>query len=272
MRWRILAVALLAVTAGCNAIGGSEDRTTLTPAPVPEDPPEDGPGSLLAPGVWADGRVDPGQLAKGQRAALENRSFRWLSTQNRSGQVDNVTAGSPSHYLIVFENGTRYYRDTNQIADHRSEYVYSHLSVYANGTHQFVRARAFTAAGTEYTRTPVTLSAYRHIRTTTEAVEKYLSVETTTIETVTNEGRTRIRIVGEGAGPLWSDTVRDYTVRAQVTPSGIVTDLSAHYQTVTDDSVESVDYRFTFQQLGNVTVTQPEWLPEARNRTDEYPR
>lgn len=72
-----LALAALLVLAGCNAVTSSPEPTAterVTPAPVP-----DTPTPRLAPGLTADGVVDPDVLYAAHRRTLANESYRRVS-------------------------------------------------------------------------------------------------------------------------------------------------------------------------------------------------
>lgn len=77
-RLGLLAVAGLLVFAGCNVAAPSSTEATatqaVTPAPVP-----DTPGARLAPGLSANGVVDPVALYTAHRRTLANESYRRIS-------------------------------------------------------------------------------------------------------------------------------------------------------------------------------------------------
>lgn len=93
MRLAVVAVALAAVLAGCNAPLGPAD--TASPAPTPEGPPETTATATRAAdpadaGIAADGVVDATALARAHDAELGNRSFtlgRSLAVRGPDGDV-----------------------------------------------------------------------------------------------------------------------------------------------------------------------------------------
>jgi hypothetical protein len=269
MRWRALFVAVLATTAGCSAIGGSgETPSTLTPAPVPTDAPESGAGATVAPGVWADGRVDVDVLVDAQQAVLANRSFRWRAERNWTGTVGNVTSQSTGQQLVVVENATRYYRDATIFLNHPNNRFYTRFSEYANGTDRFVRARAYSWSQTRYDRMSVSPGRNRLARSTTAAVRRFLSVKSIRVERVQNGERPLYRLSGQLAGEAWGPSVRNYSVTAYVRADGLVRNLTATYTSIQAGSVEHVRYHFAFERIGNVTITRPAWVETARVRIE----
>ncbi|WP_181684901.1 DUF7537 family lipoprotein [Halorhabdus salina] len=267
MRWRVLFVVVLATTAGCSAIGGGgKDPSTVTPAPVPTDAPESGPGATVAPGVWADGRIDVAVLVGAQEDVLANQSFRWRAERNWIGTVGNVTSSSNTFDVIVLENATRFSRDATMFLNHPKDAFYSRYSQYANASVQFARAQAYSWGQTRYDRSAIIPGHDRFVSSTTAAVGRYLNVETARVDRVSVDGRTLYRIVGRNPAGLGGSTMENYSVRAYVTPDGLVWNLTASYTTIQAGSVEQVRYHFEFEQVGDVTVAQPEWVETARSR------
>lgn len=78
MLWRTLAVALLAITAGCGTFATTSDPTpTVTPAPVTEvKTPTDTPTGI-APGVAGGGVRNVDRLAEAHLEALEGATYVW---------------------------------------------------------------------------------------------------------------------------------------------------------------------------------------------------
>jgi len=264
MWWRVLVVAVLVGTAGCTTLTGSEEAETLTPAPVPSDVPEGGPESMPAPGLYPDGEIDLTWLVDAHQDALANQSFAWRATRNWTGQVGNVSSDVDSFHVIAVESPTRYVRDTDQAIGHLSQSIYSRFSEYGNGSYRFVRADEFTSAGTEYARMPVSNASYRLIQQTTVPIFQYLNVDAATLEAVQVDGETRYRVEGHTIPDTVGATVSNYTVTADVTPDGLVWNLSTQYTLTNGDSVERIEYAFQFEQIGNVTVDEPSWVAEAR--------
>jgi len=108
MRWRVTGVVVLLVLAGCGGLDGPAGTETLTPAPVPADAPDEGPGATVAPGVWADGRLDAEVLAAAHRAAIEDAAFVWRASRTRAGRLGNVSTRTESHEEIAVVNDTVY--------------------------------------------------------------------------------------------------------------------------------------------------------------------
>lgn len=267
MRWRLAVVVVLGLTAGCTTLGGGGETTTLTPAPVPSEPPESGPGSTVAPGVWADGQIDAETLADAHRTAMRNRSFVWRTHRNFSATVANVTRQTTTRRLLVVENRTRYYRDVRSPADPWADPGFTRHSEYSNGTARFIRRDALEWYEERYYRAPVTPRGPALTNATAAPIERYLDVETVTVTTIANDSGPRFRLVGRQPAGTWGDSIRNYTVRALVTPDGLVRSVAVSFTFAESGSVERVRYEASFERLGDVTVSPPDWLPAARNQS-----
>ena len=265
MRWRLVAVLAVALTAGCVGLGGETPTETLTPAPVPTDIPDSGPGSTVIPGISADGEMDSTVIAAAHRDALGNQSFVWRSQTDRTGRVGNATTRTGSYEVLVVENATTYYRDTDTEVGREdgSRIYYPQYTEYADGTYRFTRALAFTWDRVRYERKPATERYDRFAKTTSRAVERYLNVASVRVEAMSVDGDRVYRLTGQRAARAWGGSIRNYTVRAHVTAAGFVRNLSARYERVRGTSVERFHHQFSFETVGNVTVERPDWVSEV---------
>jgi hypothetical protein len=108
------------------------------------------------------------------------------------------------------------------------------------------------------------------------AIVAYLSTDDTTVScagTLENTDECfAYRIAADGKPDLLSDVVQNYSARATVSDTGLVTELDVKY-TVPDPENRSeraqVRFGFRFDAHGNVTVSPPAWLSEAVERTGE---
>jgi len=269
MRWRLLAVVVLVSFAGCNAIDGSTETETLSPVPVPTDVPADGPGSTLAPGVWADGRLDVTLLTDAHRDAIDDQSFVWRETRKRSGEIENASTEVGTFEEIVFVNDTFFYRDTDDEVDRTNgvPVFYARYSEYADGTHRHVRAKVFDSKEMQYDRTPVSDDGARLRNHTVEPVRRYLDVTSVDVRPITVGDDRLYRLTATETRATRGGGEWDYSVTATVSPSGLVRNLSARYTLSSRERNETFRYRATFERLGDVHLERPEWVPAAGNRT-----
>ncbi|WP_136687323.1 hypothetical protein [Halorhabdus amylolytica] len=269
MRWHVLAVVVLLSFVGCSAIDGSTETETLTPAPVPTDVPADGPGATVAPGVWADGRLDVTVLVDAHRNAVEDRSFVWRETHGRSGETGSISTKVSTYEKIVYVNDTFFYRDTDEGVNRTNNTLlfYTRYSEYADGTHRYVRAKVFNSEEMQYNRTPISGDGSRIRNHTVDPVRRYLNVTSVDVRPVTVGGDRYYRLVGTELRSMSGGDEWDYSVTATVTPSGLVRNLSARYTLSNGEENETFRYRGTFERLGDVDLEQPNWVQAAENRT-----
>lgn len=271
MQWRTLVVAALLALSGCSGLPGGEDpASTVTPAPVPTDEPGSGPGSMLAPGLFADGELDSDMLEAAHQEALLNTSFVWEETDNRTAIIGNLTDNSSSYRSVVFENRSTYLFDTNSRTgrDEGRRVFYPVYTEYADGESLYVRALASSWDAYRYDRAEVNGSRNRFVRSTTSAVTRYLAVDSVAVETIESADGLRYRLTANESSSL-DQRVRDYRVVAIVTPRGVVEYLSATYEversTATGSMNATYRYTSTLTDVGNATVTTPDWLADARS-------
>ncbi|MFB6128501.1 MAG: hypothetical protein ABEJ47_01940 [Halorhabdus sp.] len=273
MRWRVLAVVVLIGLSGCSSLlGGGDTAPTLTPAPVPTDEPVARSEVMLAPGVFIDGELNTDRLSDAHRNILRNTSFVWTGTENRTGQVANVTASSVARRRVVFENASHYYFATNsRFGRYQGRRIfYPVYNEYADGEDVYVRALATSWSAYRFDRVTADGTDNRFVRSTSNAIERYLSVESVTVERIDTAGGARYRLTATEPSDGLVRAVDDYRVSAVVTPRGLVRNLTATY--TTERTIPSGTVTFTYRytstitHVGNVTVQSPEWLPEAKRQ------
>lgn len=272
MRWRVLAVVTLLTLSGCTGfLSGDDAAPTVTPAPVPTDDPDSGPGAMLVPGVYPDGDLQTDLLVDAHREALRNTSFVWTATDNRTGTVANVTDSVMALRRVVFENATRFYFDTNGRTDrYQGRRVYYPVyNEYADGEDIYVRALSTSWADYRYDRVTTDGSRSRFVRSATNAIERYLPVGSASIERIESAAGPRYRLTSTEPSETLAPLVDDYRVSALVTQRGLVRNLTATYTTErsTASGTTTFTHRYssTVTDVGNVTVSTPAWLSAARS-------
>jgi len=148
----VLTLFLVVILGGCTALSGEPTRTTtVTPATVPGDDPPVTPVPTVAPGVPADGTIEPAAVVNAHERALANRSYTFtLRRTVRDGTETRqetyvrtlVAAGGTPFRLVQFVNVSR----QESVATSGDRVV----DVFFDGSVAFVRVTDST--GTPYIR------------------------------------------------------------------------------------------------------------------------
>lgn len=279
MRWRLFGVVVLAVMAGCSGFiggeGGSESVSTLTPAPVPTDPPRSGPGSTVVPGVQAGGSLNVSKLVEAHREELMQRGFAWRIRRNRTGHVNGTTESVVKYRQVSLANATHFHYETNgrMVRYQRRRVYYSTYAEYADGEYVYVRGVSAMQGGIRWDRYPVSGARSRFVKPTTAAIEWYFDVEQVSVSQFTTDGEFRYRLTTTDVPASLNGSVRSYTATAVVTPDGLVRNLTATYRTSRGSVWGTIwythVYSFRVTDVGNVTVPEPDWLGTAREQFGE---
>lgn len=253
--WLAVLLVVLAVTSGCSGLFGAEqspDSTSHTPAPVPTTPPP------LAPGLSADGIVDPGQLGAANRRALNGTGYRLDRTVTVSGpngtlridRVQRVAAdGVAIGRLSVSGDGPVGTAVRNWTRYRESTVVWSRTTLSNGNT---VTNRLLSSDTSPYfigRALPERLYRAGSFNVTRESADRI--VLRSTVPFGLDRGTTEL----EASPP------RNVSVRAVLIEEGLVRELSVSY----DASVGStrVEVRLTQSvELREVTVRRPAWVPE----------
>lgn len=270
MRWVILAVGLLAVTAGCNTVGDSGTETpTVTPAPVPtHSPTPEDPRVGVAPGLSAGGITHPNYLATHHAEAATETSYVWMEFESTTRQYRNETVDTSESQVVTFEDETTYRRqiDAHEITiDGRETYVQGYEE-YANGDVEYTRWVSTDGEGYTYTRDSSPDAARTYASLAAESIRKYLNVENETVERIdVGEGRHYVVVGTRSTLPEYGP-VDEYRARAIVREDGFVRSLDVRYTRSRDGDPVRAHYSFTYRQVGNATVEPPDWESEAADR------
>lgn len=266
-----VAVAVLALLAGCgSAVGPASPGTpTVTPAPVPSPSPapDSAPttpaptatpsiSGALPPGVTRAGIADVSALVRAHRAALDGRTYQAVSVVNRS------TAGGwerTERVLLVDGDRTRVHSRT-ATGGNRSV-----GTEYLDDRGRFVRCGR--AGAPEDCRTgsdPGGGTAGTVLALLSGSESSLAGTESRAVGTDRNVGtlRYRLRVGGTPYGleaPYGVLEARNYTATAVVDPSGLVTDLEASYELVGGGDRIHVTVTLEFRDVGETLVTPPPW-------------
>ena len=274
----VVAIALLAVNAGCAGFGGQSTTTTDAPATTAEptrkttaEPTQTQP-VIAAPGFNGGTLVDPLALADAHAGWLSGKSFA------REDNQTTRTAGNTSWIAttIRVENESRW--ETRQAFTGAHSYTMADGTVlqYANSTHVYHRLDSGDGNVT-YGVQPNTW-ATSSAPDSLELVERRLARDyvyavfstaswTTIVGETSANGTTVYDVLGNASGEtrFRGATVRNFTVEAAVTGDGFVQEMAVSYEQ--DDAV--VSRTVSFSDVGETTVDRPEWFDTAVNRTEQ---
>jgi hypothetical protein len=275
MDGRALVVVGLVLLAGCSLVADGGDAgasmETLTPAPVPTVTPTPTP-SPFPPGVSADGTIRPSALATAHVEAVVGRSYVWT-------ERSRVLYGGEGNWTVT-RNRTRTVRledGRNYVSTRSQRVLWTGLSLeyqpaierFADGTTRYVRETA--GDDVTYRASEATDASGALATLAAGPVQGYLAVSNATVAAGRVDGGRRFLVRAEGSGVLDGEYAANYTVEALITDEGFVRRLSATYHTDRRDTPVRIDYDFAYRRVGDVTVSPPAWLPEARDELDGGP-
>lgn len=252
-RWGLLAVAVLAVAAGCSGVSnpGTAATQTVTPAPVPE--PRDG----FAPGVTAGG-MNTSAVISAHQQHLENRSYTLrttLTVRNRSTEAVQwrertvarvAISGSPFTY-------TRNYTEPRPFDGLVSSALYydgtttTRRSVYANESIGFDRFDR---------RTNVDLTGAAILRRSLYQLDGVVVRQGTGRNTIVSG---TVRYPRALPTPPSVQATSTATVSASITPSGLVEQFVMGYDVRSNDGPARVRFSMRMTDRDSTTVSTPEW-------------
>lgn len=248
----LLLVALVA-TAGCSGpfAGSTPSGTeTVTPAPVPEEPPPTDRDGELAPGLTDDGVVDAARLVGAHTEALIDTSYTArLSTtrtapngtlRERYDRAVRVAAPDRFRYVLTVETP-----DLERRTDRWRSGERAYEAVTENGN--------TTYRSMDRPSVPTLLSREGLFRL-------FRLIPSRVTDTRTVDGTTTYRIVG-GPGDLPPLTNVSYV--ANVTDRGLITSYRVTYTLDREDDPRHVTVEATVTGVGDTTVDRPVWYDEA---------
>lgn len=266
---RPLFVAALFVLAGCGGLAGNPSPAgdgTITPAPVPTDPPTSRPDRAEPPAPLVGEAPDPSRLDRYHARALERRSYRvrtYVGRSERTGRGGPVRSTIDRRIYRVERGWTyRAVRVSIRTGSGTTE-RFVRWEAYADGDAEY--RRTVSANGTSYERRPFASGTLPpHRERTAAMLGRYLEVADVTVEIVRTDRGSRIRVVGgDPVGPGFEDA-SDYRVEAVLTEEGLVERFEATYLAANGSSIL---VGFQVDGVDSVGVEPPAWYEEARDAT-----
>jgi hypothetical protein len=257
----VVALAALVVLAGCGALQGGP-----TAGPGDGGTTPDVSGVTFPPGVNGSGVTDVGALLAAHRTAMVDSGFVYRFEHRMVTELPNnttVTEIDASGEVRAARNLTA----TRESIDREAPDVET-VEQWSNGTAGFQRV---TPANTTFDRT----EAPSRLVTTHHILRNLVARDTWNVTAVADDG-SRIVLRSDNrtdtvGGREISDTVDG---RMVLDGDGRILQLTVtvenrEYSEQQEDSVfhtRTLDYDVT--QVGNVSVSAPDWVDEARNATD----
>jgi len=264
----LVAVALLVVLAGCSVFAGADQPTpaeTVTPAPVPDLGPTDTPAPATPwerlgsfPAISAQGDINVSGLLAAHIAFLSDRPYtlEWeRRTTGGSGAITKeydrrIAVGADGRYLIRNADGGT--NTTTTYGDRDGAY-----------------RRVERANGTGVAPAPMRLTepvGKRYAETVSFEVLTFLNEGYDSVDVVTRDGRPYARIVSGNVPPQIPETYSDYAVHdfaatMWVAPGGYVRAVHYEFDLLNVDERIAVEWRYTYDSVGETTVERPEWVP-----------
>ena len=273
-RRAVLAHAALLGLAGCARAGRAPGgELTVTPAPVPTDPPPT-PAWRLAPGLSEAGVVSPLALAGAHVAVLRSTSYRVHVVERRTRpdgrlvyrRVVRGTVAGPTRYRLDVS------RETARGPEPAS-------SVYADGERLYERLVVGDGARYYVPREGLASSAPEEpLANPTQRRELYVAFAGSRPEYVgpePYEGVTHHRIAATSAAEPgflatmeFVDAVEAYSFEGLVSPRGLVRSYALGFLATDGDDRRHVARTARWTEVGEATASPPAWYDVARARID----
>ena len=260
MRWlSAVAVAVLLLTAGCNAFAGAEttERGTVTPAPVPTAAePATAATSDSPPGVTTEGLDNVALLSAAHRQALNGTTYT-LYERYSEFETGNDSRSVRRTETIAVESPTRYRDEMVRVTTDANGTVERYeQSTYADGTDWYERRDNGTV---EVQRGEVRFSRDKYAYRTAFYLNRYAVVDRSSTTVVTRDGSRLYRIRGAGGEIPSAERLEAFRIELLVEPDGLVRRFEVQYRTAD----RSVRYRFWYEDVGETTAERPAWLNES---------
>lgn len=293
---RVAAVVLVVTVVGLAAAGPGLFPEGDAPSTVPGTNGSFTPGTVgalgstatpdatgtvpgVAPGLSADEVTDVGALADATRSAMDEDGWRLRVYREGPDRTVWRQAGDRWRQILYVENETRYRNRVRIWYENENGTIGSAEDVYSDDA--TVYRRAVSAGGVEYSSRSVENAAgvgpvKDRVQT---AILLYLSTNQTSVHCAgTLEGSDdcfAYQVTASGT-PDYLPNVGNYRATATVSNAGLVTALHVEYTVSEPDGsgdLEPTPVRFGWQLTGtgDVDVSPPSWLPEAKSQAGDEP-
>lgn len=265
MIWRALAIAFLAITAGCGAFSNASNPTpTATPAPVPEISTEPATPSGIAPGLAGGGVTNADRLAAAHLNGLEGTAYVWES-ERRVDRFPNETGAEHvvrTELRVESERRYWFYTDRRDTHNQRDTPFIDDVTEFADGERTYRRFVPFGQQEFTYRRGSVRRANGAYARELASPVRRYLAVPNATVAEVRAGGQRYYRVESQRPTAPGIAEGQNFSVTAIVAPDGVVHSLTASFERERRDRRERVEYSFTLDRRAAVAVERPDWVAE----------
>jgi len=265
----LVAVALLAVFAGCSVFAGGGQPTpaeTVTPAPVPDLEPTDTPAATprerlgAFPAISPEGDINVSGLFAAHIAYLSERSYT-LEWERRTAGGSGAITQEYDRRVAVGADGTFLVRNADAGTNATTTY----------GDRDGAYRRVEGANGTGVAPAPMRLAdpvGQRYAETVSFEILTFLNEGYDSVDVVTRSGRPYARIVSDNVPPQIPETysayaVHDFAATMWVAPAGYVRAIHYEFDLLNVDERIAVEWRYTYDRVGETTVERPEWVPHG---------
>ncbi|EMA29966.1 DUF7537 family lipoprotein [Haloarcula japonica] len=260
MRWLpTAAVAVLLLTAGCNAFVGADtvDQGTVTPAPVPTAAESDTATTLgPPPGVTTERLENVALLSAAHRQALNGTTYT-LNERYTELIIGNDSSSVRREETVAVESPTRY-RDemVRMTTDANGTIERYEQSTYSDGTNWYERRDNGTV---ERQRGEVRFTRDKYAYRTAFYLNRYAVVNRSSTTAINSDGSRAYRIRGSGGEVPTTAQVAEFHIELVIEPDGLVRRFDVRYRTAD----RLVEYSFWYEDIGETTVARPAWLNES---------
>ncbi|MCU4799709.1 hypothetical protein OB920_04920 [Halobacteria archaeon HArc-gm2] len=265
MRWGLLAVLVLAVTAGCGTFTtASESTETVTPVPVTGVPTEEPTPTGIAPGLFGGGVRDVNRLAEAHTNAIEGERYVWHSIR-RTDSLPNVSGQEHvvrQNLSVESEQRYQFYTNRRDLAQRGDERLLNDVSEFADGETVYRRFIPFSQQEFTYARQPAEAASVRYESEMAGPVRRYLAVPNATVAEARVDGEPYYRVHSEREMVPGFTRGRNFSATALVSPEGFVRAMNVSYVVDRPDRAVTVEYSFRYERRDDVSVDRPGWVDE----------
>jgi hypothetical protein len=275
MRWGLLCVLVLALSAGCSAFGGTMDgpaSPTVTPAPVPTDvPTPETTTPAVAPGVVTTGVENVSVLVDHHVRAARNTSWVWTARSRLTERYGTETVVSRTNQTVWYVGERRYRQTAFRTSNHSAgvSTALGHHRKFVDGSVGYETWFAAEGGRVVYRRDETPRAAETFAGFAAKPIGGLLALDSATVSRVAVGTRPHYEILGSRLTLGSYGPVESYRARAIVRSDGFVRHLNVSYTIDQPDFQVVMHYEFTYRQVGNATVERPDWVETARNRTED---
>lgn len=269
MDGRILAIALLAVLAGCGSVIGADGaRDTVTPAPVATPDPARSVGPAdIAPGVTTAGIEDEEELFNSHVAVTNDTTFEWTARYRQDyGQTGSFEAIEVrSTTFQPTDDGYRSKRIQRLITGGEQRFVHIR-TVVVDDDGRYVMTTVVNGSERSFYRTNRSRDPSQ-FTTPTRPIRFLLVVQNQTVSRVDVGERPHFLITGSRESIDQNAERVALESRTIVREDGLIRRLNVSFVGIINGEEVPSQYNLTYSNVGSAQLDEPDWLAEAKRET-----